>query len=125
MVKKKDFVTDPAVLAAYKQMIDSVPEVEWKGATRPYTSWNGNMFSHINHDDIIGLRLSKADLKEFMETYDTGLFEGHPGFFQKEYAAMPPALYSNTRVMRKWFRKSFAYVSALKAKPTAKPKNKP
>lgn len=120
--KTKEFETDPDVLAAYKRMIDGVPEVEWKGATRPYTSWNGNMFSHINRDNIIGLRLSKTDLKDFMETFDTGLFEGYPGFFQKEYAAMPPTMYGNTRAMRKWFRKSFAHVSSLKPKPTTKPK---
>lgn len=120
--KKKEFETDPAVLDAYKRMVDGVPDVEWKGATHPYTSWNGNMFSHINRDNIIGLRLSKTDLKEFTETYDTGLFEGYPGFFQKEYAAMPPTMYGNTRAMRKWFRKSFAHVSSLKAKPTTKPK---
>ncbi|WP_262694584.1 hypothetical protein [Kordiimonas aquimaris] len=122
LAKAKNFVTDTAVLAAYKKMIDGVPEVEWKGATRPYTSWQGNMFSHINRDNIIGLRLSKTDLKIFMEEYDAGLFEGYPGFFQKEYVAMPPAIYDNVRIMRKWFRKAFANVSALKPKPTNKPK---
>jgi hypothetical protein len=121
--KKKPFEddTDPAVLAAYRRMLNAVPGVEWKGAARPYTSLNGNMYSAISRDDIIGLRLSKSDLKSFMEKYDTTLFEGYPGFFQKEYVAIPEKLLSNTRALRGWFRKSHAHVSSLKPKPTTKP----
>ncbi len=124
MQKKKPFEddTDPKVLAAYRKMLDAAPDVEWKGAARPYTSINGNMYSAISRDDIIGLRLSRADLKAFMETYETTHFEGYPGFFQKEYVAVPQTLLANTRALRRWFRKSYDHAAGLKPKPTTRKK---
>ena len=120
--RKKPFPTDPDVLAAYSKMIAAVDGVELKGATTPYTSLNGHMFSSISKADRIGLRLSKDDREAFMEKYDSGLFESLPGFFQKEYVAIPVDMHDDTRSLRRWFRKSHEYVSGLKPKKTAKKK---
>ncbi len=120
--KKKEFITEPKVLAAYKKMIEGEPDVEWKGATHPYTSLNGNMYSMISKANEIGIRLSKEDQQAFMKKYDAGLFEGVPGYFMKDYVAIPASLHTNTRALRTWFRKSFTYVSSLKPKPTTKKK---
>jgi len=120
--KKKEFITEPTVLAAYKKMIEGEPDVEWKGATHPYTSLNGNMYSMISKENVIGVRLSKEDREAFMEKYDAPLFKGVPGYFMREYVAIPKKLHSNTRTLRSTFRKSFAYVSSLKLKPTTKKK---
>ncbi|MEM8770142.1 MAG: hypothetical protein AAGD92_00710 [Pseudomonadota bacterium] len=126
-IRKKPFEddTDPAVLSAYRKMLAAVPGVEWKGAARPYTSLNGNMYSAISKADIIGLRLSAADREIFLEKYGNGLYEPFPGFFQKEYVAIPEKLLANTRTLRSWFRKSYEHVASLKPKPTKKPKNNP
>jgi len=118
--KKKELITDPAVLAAYKKMIEAVPGVALKGATTPYTSLNGNMFSSISKANGIGLRLSKEDREAFIEKYQTTLFEALPGFFQKEYVAIPPSMLGDTRAMRRWFRKSYDYVRLLKPKKTTR-----
>ena len=120
--KKKEFITEPKVLAAYKKMIEGEPGVEWKGATHPYTSLNGNMYSMISKANEIGIRLGKEDREAFMEKYDTTLFEGVPGYFMKDYVAIPANLHGNTRALRSWFRKSFAHASSLKPKPTTKKK---
>ena len=114
--------TDQTVLAAYKKMVAAVSGVELKGSARPYTSINGNMYSAISKDDVIGLRLSKEDREAFLEKYKNGLYEPFPGFFQKEYVAIPSDMVTNTRTLRSWFKKSYEHVSALKAKPTTKKK---
>lgn len=114
--------TDGKVLAAYKKMAAAVTGVELKGAARPYTSINGNMYSATSKADVIGLRLSKQDREAFLEKYNNGLYEAFPGFFQKEYVAIPASLLSNTRTLRSWFRKSYDHAASLKPKPTTKPK---
>lgn len=76
--KKKPFPTDPKVLNAYKKMLEAVPVVDLKGATTPYTSHNGNMFSSVSKANCIGLRLSKEDREMFIEKYETTLFEAIP-----------------------------------------------
>lgn len=112
--------TDPDVLAAYDAMISGVPGVERKGAAMPYTSVNGNMYSATSKASVIGLRLGKADLAAFLAPYGTGLWEGVPGFFNKEYAAVPRSLLADMKSLRAWFRKSHEYAAGLKPKKTTK-----
>ena len=120
MHDKKHAATDPEVLTVFKKMIAAVEGVELKGARCPYTSLNGHMMSSISKADCIGLRLEKDDRLEFIDKYETTLFEAFPGFFQKEYVAIPESMHSNTRALRKYFKKSHEYVSSLKPKKTTK-----
>jgi hypothetical protein len=119
MTKSRN-TTDPAVLAAYDAMIASVPGVVRKGDAIPYTSINGNMYSSISKADKIGIRLAKADLEAFLTTHKTTLFEALPGFLQKEYASVPPALLADVPTLQAWFRKSHAYASGLRPKKTTR-----
>jgi hypothetical protein len=111
---------DPAVLAAYDTMIAGVPGVERRGATLPYTSINGNMYSAINKANVIGLRLGKDDLAAFLAAYGATLHEGVPGFIQKEYASVPASLFADSATLQEWFRRSHAYASGLKPKKTTR-----
>jgi hypothetical protein len=111
---------DQNVLAAYDAMVAGVPGAERKGATLPYTSINGNMYSSISKANVIGLRLSKTDLTTFLETYGATLHEGVPGFIQKEYASIPEALLGDTATLQAWFRKSHAHAQGLKPKRTTR-----
>jgi len=113
-------LTDPDVLAAYDAMIAGVPGVVRKGATIPYTSINGNMYSSISKANVIGLRLGKDDLAAFLAAYDTTLFEALPGFFQKEYVAVPATLFTDIEALHAWFQKSHAFASGLRAKKTTR-----
>ena len=99
-------------------MITSVPDVELKGATVPYTSVNGNMFSSISKANQIGIRLPKKEREEFIQKYKTTLFEALPGFFQKEYVAVPVSLLEEGRTLIKYFKLSYEYAAALKPKDT-------
>lgn len=115
---------DPAILAVFDAMIAAVPGVERKGASLPYVSLNGNMVASISKAGVIGLRLAPADLAEFLAVHRTTLFESLPGFYQKDYAAVPPALLADLPVLQGWFRRSHAHVAGLRAKrPPADPEH--
>jgi hypothetical protein len=111
---------DPKILAAFDAMIAAVPGVERKGATLPYTSINGNMYACISKAGVIGLRLSASDLTAFLAKHKASLFEGVPGYINKEYAAIPEPMLSDTTTLRTWFRKSHANASSLKPKKTTR-----
>ncbi|MCB9992323.1 MAG: hypothetical protein H6873_01565 [Hyphomicrobiaceae bacterium] len=111
---------DPRVLAVFEKMIEGVEGVVLKGDQNPYLSVNGNMYAQMSKLDRIGIRLNKTDLAEFLETYNAGYHEGYPGFFQKDYAAVPEVLYEDIETLRAWFRKCHVHAVALKPKPTKK-----
>lgn len=117
MTKAKSNI-DPAVLAAFDTMIECVPGVVRKGATMPYLSMNGNMYASISKANVIGIRLSKHDLEEFLACFDATLFESLPGFFQKEYIAVPASMLSEMELLHDWFRKCHANALSLKPKKT-------
>ena len=58
-------------------LIATQPELERKGASSPYTSVNGNMFTVLSSDGTLGIRLAQADGDAFMQRYGTGLYEAH------------------------------------------------
>ncbi len=109
------------VLAQYEKIISSIPEVVRKGATMPYTSYQGNMFSFLNKEGVMGMRLNAKDRATFIDKYDTELIMSH-NTVMKEYVSVPPELFQKTAQMQKHFANSFAYVKSLKPKPTKKKK---
>ena len=110
----------PAVkLELYEKMVATHPEVERKGATIPYTSHNGNMFSYLHASGRVALRLAEEDRERFLKKYKTTLFEAY-GVVQKEYVTVPDALLKNTKELKKYFELSYRYAQTLKAKPSRK-----
>ena len=61
-------MTREELLKIYKEAI-AIAGLERKGKTMPYTSSNGHMFSLINKDDELGIRLSKEDTATFDSKY--------------------------------------------------------
>lgn len=106
-------------LEAYKKLIAILPGIELKGASMPYTSVNGHMFSFLDKDGNLGLRLPSAERNAFIEQYHTRLCEAH-GTTLKEYVYVPEDLFKRTDEIKTWFEKSFVYVGSLKPKPTKK-----
>ena len=47
-------------LELYKKLVATNPKVEQKGATVPYTSVNGHMFSYLSKEGRLALRLPPA-----------------------------------------------------------------
>lgn len=105
----------------YNNLVASIPEIERKGKTMPYTSMNGHMFSFLSKEGEMGLRLSENDRITFLEDFDAKLMEQH-GRVMKEYVRIPADLLKNTIELSKYLQKSLAYVSRLKPKPSKKKK---
>ena len=101
----------------YEKLVATLPEVERKGATVPYTSVNGHMFSYLSKTGSLALRLPEEDRAEFQKKYKAPLCVAY-GVVQKEYVEVPDALLKKTAELKKYFAASYAYVSSLKPKPT-------
>jgi hypothetical protein len=68
----------PAVADAlkhYEKLIATNPKVEPKGATMPYTSLNGHMFSFLTKTGKLALRLPEPERDAFLKKYKTTLCE--------------------------------------------------
>ena len=106
-------------LELYEKLVATLPGVPRKGATLPYTSVNGHMFSYLSKSGTLALRLPVAAREEFLKKYKTTLCKQY-GIVQKEYVEVPDALLKKTVELKAYFEISFAYVSSLKPKPTKK-----
>jgi hypothetical protein len=101
----------------YDRLIATLPGVARKGATMPYTSVNGNMFSFLTETGTLALRLGPADREAFIERHVTKLHEAH-GTVMKEYVTVPDGLLADTEALGPSFRASHEYAAALKPKAT-------
>ncbi len=108
-------------LELYEKLIATNPKVERKGATVPYTSVNGNMFSYLSKEGKLELRLPPGERETFLKKYKASLCQAY-GKVQPEYVEVPDVLLSSTRELKKFFDASYAYASSLKPKPTTKKK---
>src|SRR6266404_1015552 len=104
-------------VALYVALLATNPAIERKGATMPYTSVNGNMFSLLTADGTLALRLPTSEREAFLKKYKTTLCEQY-GAVMKEYVRVPATLLSNTRQLAKYFALSCQYARSLKPKLT-------
>jgi hypothetical protein len=121
MAKSSTPAASPEVVAAYEKLVATVPGLERKGATMPYTSVNGNMTSYVDKTGRLALRLPSDVREEFLKKYKTKLFAAY-GIIQKEYVEVPASLLPKTAELKKYFAASYAYVNGLRPKPTTKKK---
>jgi hypothetical protein len=108
-----------ASVALYEALLATNPAIERKGATMPYTSVNGNMFSLLTPEGALALRLPADERDAFLKRYDTTLCVQY-GTVMKEYVQVPAALLQNTRALAKYLDVSYRYACSLKPKPTTK-----
>jgi hypothetical protein len=104
-------------LELYEKLVATNPKVLRKGASVPYTSLNGHMFSYLNASGVMALKLPKVEIDKFLKKYNTRLFEAY-GIIQKEFVAVPDDLLRNTNKLKAYFDLSYEYVGTLKPKPT-------
>ena len=108
-------------LALYEALVALVPEIERKGATNPYTSVNGNMFSICSPGGEVELRLPAEQRQEFLERYSTHLREAY-GIVQREYVVVPDDLLARIDELAPWFEASYRYAAGLRPKATTRAK---
>ncbi len=105
----------------YNKLIATNPEIERKGDTNPYTSYNGNMFTHLTPEGILAIRLPEKEREAFLKKYKTKLQESY-GVVRKEYVVVPDDLLEKTSELKIYLDISYAYAKTLKPKPTTKGK---
>jgi hypothetical protein len=109
----------PEKLELYEKLVATNPDIERKGASVPYTSLNGNMFSYLHASGAMALRLPKGEREEFLAKYKTKLFEAYR-IVQKEYVTVPDVLLAKTNELKPYFKMSYEYAKSLKPKPAKK-----
>jgi hypothetical protein len=119
MAAKKKSAAPAENVELYEKLVATNPNVERKGATHPYTSLNGNMFSYLHPSGSVALRLPAEERERFLKKYKTTLFEAY-GVIQKEYVRVPDSLLGNTNELRKYFDLSYHYAQTLKPKASKK-----
>ena len=108
-------------LELYEKLVAINPKVERKGATVPYTSLNGHIFSYLSKEGKLALRLPAGEREAFLKKYNAKLADSY-GKVQPEYVEVPDSLLASTKELKKFFDSSYNYVSSLKPKPTASKK---
>ena len=120
MGKKKPSSTIPAeLLDQYDRLIETILDLKRKGDNTPYTSLNGHMFSFLGADGRLGMRLPQEARETFLQKYNTQLCVAY-GTVLKEYVSVPNDLLANTEELKEFFATSYAYVGAMKPKPSKK-----
>ena len=104
-------------LEQYDRLISHHPNIERKGKTNPYTSYNGHMFSFLDQTGSMGLRLSKADKSDFEAKFSSPPYVQH-GRIMKEYVTIPASLLADTTSLIPYLEASLAYIRSLKPKTT-------
>ena len=99
----------------YNKLVATNPKIERKGDTVPYTSHNGHMFSYLEKDGSLGLRLPPDELEKFLKKYKTTLFKSY-GIIKRDYVLVPEKLHKNIKELKPYFDISFEYVKTLKPK---------
>jgi hypothetical protein len=120
---KKSNLTRDEKLALYEKLVATLPEATRKGATIPYTSLNGHMYSYFTRDDFVALKLPAEARGKFLTQYQSTLVKQY-GIVQKEYVVVPDALLEKTAELKPWFKISYQYTASLKPKPTTRTKKK-
>lgn len=108
-------MTREEALKIYDDITKSCNGFERKGKKMIYTSSNGYMFTLLNKDAEIGIRLPKDEAAHFMDIYHTGHYYSY-GAKMKDYVLVPETLWTNKKLMVDYFQKSFDYVNSLPAK---------
>ncbi len=104
-----------AIIKVYDEVVAKNPNFERKGKTMPYTSSNGYMFSLVNKDNQLGIRLSKEDTGEFDKIFGAKPFLSH-GATMREYVLIPESLLTDIKTLGIYLQKGFEHVMSLPPK---------
>jgi TfoX/Sxy family transcriptional regulator of competence genes len=114
----------PEALEAYRSVVGvSQSGAEVKGAKNPYTSRDGHMFSFLEADGTMALRLPDKLAEEFRSSYESGDVIQY-GATIRGYSSVPAELLADADTLAVWFDRSWEWISTLPAKPTKKKKKK-
>lgn len=102
-------------VALYDDLLSHTPEIERKGKTVPYTSDNGYMFSIVNKEGEIGIRLPKDFRQAHVDDLGDQIFKSH-GAVMRDYVLLPESILENPEKFAFYIRESHKYVNSLEPK---------
>jgi hypothetical protein len=88
-----------AKLVLYEKVLATVPCIERKGDTVPYTSHNGHMFTYLSKAGVMAVRLPEGERETFLQKYSAKLCTQY-GIVQKEYVVTGKNLLHANKVFR-------------------------
>ena len=106
-------------LKIYDQLVAMNPKFERLGKTMPYTAANTHMFSLLNKEGQLGIRLSKESQEKFKAAHHSTIFKSY-GATMRDYVLIPDAMLNNLDVLAKYLDESYEYVMSLKPNPRKK-----
>ena len=116
--KKTTSAIPGAKLVLYDRLLATEPSIERKGATIPYTSANGKMFTYLSPTGDLRLRLPPDEREAFMKKYKTKVVVQH-GVVMKDFVAVPPVLLARTAELKKYLAISRGFAKQLGTKQTS------
>ena len=106
-------------LECYRTMVETLGDGEVRGAKNPYTSRNGHMFSFLDPDGLMAIRLSPDLEAEFRSHYESGPVIQY-GRTMRGYSSVPQELLDEPETLRAWYDRSWEWIGTLEPKPTKK-----
>lgn len=100
------------VFAIYKAATACADQFDLKGKANPYTSANGHMFSQLNKDGELGIRLPKARQAELQDQYQAGPFKSY-GATMRDYVCLTQAMLADEALVCTLLQEGFDFVSAM------------
>jgi len=113
-----DYQGPSDALERYAAVVEQSGEAV-RGAKNPYTSRNGHMFSFLDADGAMALRLSNELIDEFLSRYESGPVIQY-GSVMRGYVSVPDDLLSDTEELGSWFEKAYVWIGTLEPKATKK-----
>jgi len=113
-----DYQGPPDALERYTAIVEAAGEVV-KGAKNPYTSRNGHMFSFLDPEGMMALRLSDDLAERFLSTYESGPVTQY-GSVMRGYVSIPDYLLRDADELGPWFTKASEWIGTLEPKATKK-----
>jgi hypothetical protein len=102
-------------LAIYDKLVDLCPRFERKGKTMPCTSANGHMFSLLNKDAELGIRLSKESGERFKAEHNTTIFKSY-GAVIRRYVLISDAMLDDLETLATYLDEAYDYVMSREPK---------
>ena len=105
-------MTRDELVALYERAIAASSAFERKGKANPYTSANGHMFSQINKDDQLGIRLPKRRQVDLATAFGAGPFKSY-GATMRDYVCLTDGMLADEALVTDLLVEGFAFVSAM------------
>lgn len=111
-----DYQGPPNALERYREVVEaSASDAEVKGAKNPYTSRNGHMFSFLDRDGTMALRLSNEQREEYGTEHSIEPVIQY-GSVMRGYVAVPDELFDDVAAAAAWFDRSYEWIGTLDPK---------